>query len=60
MRRTWKKLGAAVAASAVILSGIYAGFSKLPAHAAYYAAAAGRSQYYDIGLQMVESGFDYF
>lgn len=28
--------------------------------AAYYAKVASRSQYYDIGLQMVESGFDYF
>lgn len=28
--------------------------------AAYYATVASRSQYYDIGLQMVESGFDYF
>lgn len=28
--------------------------------AAYYAKVASRSQYYDIGLQMVKSGFDYF
>lgn len=28
--------------------------------AAFYSKAASRSQYYDIGLQMVESGFDYF